>query len=263
MSMNKKIGVLTILTLINFGVSLQQISLKCSPNCMSCNAYVCMACYKRPFLDFRVCDPVDPEQKCEIYTNREKKNVCSSCVKGYYLDTETAVCFKPKYFPIFNCMDMILKDGLIICVTCKNGFPDVNLAMQVCMPFPKNGEKLSISEDAKKKFARYSVPSMLKEQDDSKEKISKDSSDIGSKFENCAWGTVSKTLDDEPVYNCFKCKTGYTNNAGSCVESPIEGCLIIDPVNLKRCLVCDSYDGYFSRSNNGKCTKDNTLSINS
>jgi hypothetical protein len=143
------------------------------------------------------------------------------------------------------------------CVTCKNGFPDAHLLFKVCTPFPKSksATKMSIPpmEDLVQKGLPQEYVDLLKKR--AKAGLTREEPEKVNSFDNCLWGTVSGF--DKQYYNCFKCKPGYTNHAGGCILTTIEGCLEID-IYKKKCIYCDVYSGYYGRSNAGTCTKDNT-----
>lgn len=70
---------------------------------------------------------------------------------------------------------------------------------------------------------------------------------IGPK-ENCEWGAVQSGNR-----YCMKCKSGFNAVKGVCVAEVIEGCLFSSQVGF--CQICDAWNGYFSISGDGKCTR--------
>lgn len=255
--MNKShIGFLVLLAL---GSTLCQQKYDCSPNCISCSSSTCLGCYTVPFKDIRTCDSTDPGDHCAIYEYSENVKRCTACKVNYILDIADNTCNKPKFAVIPNCLDQYLINDANYCTTCKNSYPNPLLLFKACVPFPKSGERVNLSIPEIETLVKQGLPQefveILKKKEQKKQ--NQDAMTSGQ-FDNCLWGTVSGT--QKQYINCFRCKPGYVQHAGGCIINTITGCLEIG-IQKKKCVFCDVYDGYYGRSNDGTCTKDNTSAV--
>lgn len=205
----------------------------------------------------RTCDSTDPGDHCAIYEYSQNLKRCTACRANYILDIADNTCNKPKFAVIPNCLDQYLINDANYCTTCKNSYPNPLLLFKACTPFPKSGENRKIITPPIESLVEQGLPlkfvEILKKKEANRENTAVASSN--GQFDNCLWGTVSGTQKE--YINCFRCKPGYVQHSGGCILNTIDGCLEIG-ILKKKCVFCDVYDGFYGRSNDGTCTKDNT-----
>lgn len=180
------------------------------------------------------------------------------------MDVSNYTCEKPKIAIIPKCLDEFKVGDGHYCSTCEDGYPDVSLLFRFCKKFPDSIDfKVPTIPPMETLIARglpKEVAEVIKMRTEIRQKRRSTRPHVELQqsphpFDNCLWGTVSGAERD--IYNCFRCKEGYSSVSGGCVVSTLTGCIELG-IMKKKCLFCNVYDGYFGRTNDGKCTKAST-----